>query len=108
MMDFDGKDEIMQKVAQNGTMFQKLVQYMQMAFMLAQRAEPQMAQQIAQDLANTVGQAGMQNLGAGAPKMLTTDNVEGLPKEEHSIVRNARERANSASQPDGGKVIAND
>ena len=35
IMDFDGKDGIMQKVAQNGTMYQKLTQYMQLALALA-------------------------------------------------------------------------
>jgi hypothetical protein len=38
LMDFDGKDTVMQKVSQNGTMYQKLTQYMQLALMLAQKS----------------------------------------------------------------------
>ena len=105
MMEFDGKDGIMQKVAQNGTMFQKLVQYMQMAFMLAQQVDPMMTQQIGQDLMMTTGGAGMPAMGGAAPKMMQSDNIAGIPKKEHGIVTNARERAQNASQPDGGKVV---
>jgi hypothetical protein len=55
MMEFDGKDEIMQKVARNGTMQQKLVQYMQLALTLAQSINPAMAEQISMDIVATMG-----------------------------------------------------
>ena len=103
MMDFDGKDGVMQKVSQNGTMFQKLVQYMQMAFMLAQRVDPMMAQQIAMDMQAMSGGAPMG--GAPAPKMMESDNIAGIPRKEHGIVSNAREKSQNASQPDGGEVV---
>jgi hypothetical protein len=32
--------------------------------------------------------------------------VEGLKRDEHAVVENAREQSNQASQPDGGKVVA--
>lgn len=104
IMDFDGKDEIMQKVAKNGTMFQKLVQYMQIALMFAQSADPMMAQQIMQDLAMTTGGA-MPNMGGGAPRMMESDNIAGVKKKEHGIVANAREKSQNASQPDSGRVV---
>jgi hypothetical protein len=107
MMDFDGKDGIMQKVAQNGTMFQKLVQYMQIALMFAQSADPMMAQQIMQDLAMTTGGA-MPSMGGASPNLMESDNIAGIKKKEHGIVTNARERSQNASQPDGGKVIQGD
>ena len=104
LMEFDGKDGVMQKVAQNGTMFQKLVQYMQMAYMLAQVAAPEYVPQIEQDMAMTMGGA-MPQMGGGAPQMMESDNIAGIPKKEHGIVSNAREKSQNASQPDSGKVV---
>ena len=106
IMDFDGKDGIMQKVAQNGTMFQKLMQYMQLALTFAQEAQPQMANAIAQDIMMTMG-GGAAPMGGGNAKMLQSDNIAGLGKQEPTNVAKARSRSNEASQPDGGKVVAN-
>ena len=104
MMDFDGKDAIMQKVAQNGTMFQKLAKYMQLAVMLAQKAAPEMVQGLMQDMAQTVG--GKLPAMSGSVRLPQVDNIAGLEKQEHAIVKNAREKSQQASQPDGGKVVA--
>ena len=106
IMDFDGKDGIMQKVAQNGTMFQKLLQYMQLALTFAQVAQPQMVDAIAQDVMATMG-GGAAPMGGGNTKMLQSDNIAGLGKQEPTNVAKARSRSNEASQPDGGKVVAN-
>ena len=97
MMDFEGKDDIMQKISQNGTMFQKLQQYMQMALMLAQVAAPQYVGQIAADMQATTGQA--PQMGGANPQMTESDNIAGIKPEEHSVVEKARERAGAASQP---------
>ena len=107
MMDFDDKDIIMQKISQMGTMHQKLVQYMQLALGLAQKYEPMTAQQIAQDViqfgGGTVAPMGM---GGAMPNIAQADNIGGIPKEEHAIVRNARQQSNEATQPDSDGVIA--
>lgn len=103
MMDFDGKDEIMQKVAKNGTMFQKLVQYMQIALAFAQEFRPDMVEAIAQDLMQVMGTAG----GGGAAmsaQQFNIDHIKGLSKGENTRVENARARSQEASQPDGGRV----
>lgn len=103
LMDFDGKDQVMQKVAQNGTMFQKLIQYMQMSLMLAQTAAPQMVPGLSQDIMQTMGAGG----GAGAAvatQPVQADHIDGLGRNESSQVANARERSAEASQPDGGRV----
>jgi hypothetical protein len=105
LMDFDGKDEVMQKVAKNGTMYQKLLQYMQMALTFAQQLNPMLAEQIAQDVMSMMNGGGGSPMGGIDPKMFQGDNVSGMTKKEHTLVANARERANQASQPDGGKVI---
>ena len=104
MMDFDGKDGIMQKVAQNGTMYQKLLQYMQMALSLAQVVDPALANQISMDVMTTMG--GAAPTGGGNAQMFQSDHIAGLGKKEPGIVANARSRSSEASQPDGGKVTA--
>ena len=105
IMDFDGKDDIMQKVAKNGTMFQKLVQYMQMALIFAQAVKPDMVPGISQDIMQTMGAAGGAPAG-GSAKMYQSDHIAGVGKKESTRVANARSRSNEASQPDGGKVTA--
>ena len=105
IMDFDGKDGIMQKVSQNGTMYQKLLQYMQLALAMARATDPDAADMIAQDVMQTMG-GGAAPMGGGKSQMFQSDNVAGLDKKEHGIVANARSRSNEASQPDGGKVVA--
>ena len=104
MMDFDGKDGIMQKVAQNGTMYQKLLQYMQLSLSLAQAVNPALANQIGMDVMNIMG--GAAPAGGGNAQLFQSDHIAGIGKKEPGIVANARSRSNEASQPDGGKVTA--
>ena len=104
MMEFDGKDGIMQKVAQNGTMFQKLIQYMQLALTLAAKAAPDMVQGLSQDIMQTMG--GGAAMGGANAQIMQSDNIKGLGGNEPANVEKARSRSNDASQPDGGKVTA--
>lgn len=101
IMDFDGKDGIMQKISQMGTMYDKLMQYMQLALMLSQVAAPQYVEQIAMDM-QTMGGGAMPQMGGGAPQMMQSDNIAGIPQKEHGVVKNARAKAQNASQPGGG------
>lgn len=105
MMEFDGKDGIMQKVAQNGTMHQKLLQYMQLALVLAQSARPDMVQGLSQDIMQTLGASGGGMTSGVSPQIMESDNIAGIGKKEPTLVENARERSGEASQPDGGRVI---
>ena len=106
MMDFDDKDIIMQKISQMGTMHQKLLQYMQLALNLASATNPMLAQQIAQDVIQSNGGAAVpMGMGAIAPQIAQADNIGGIPKEEHAIVRNARQQSNEASQPHSDGVV---
>ena len=105
MMDFDGKDSIMQKVAQMGTMYQKLMQYMQLALTLAKAVDPMAAEQISMDIMQFMG-GGAAPVGGGNAQMFQSDHIAGIGKKEPGIVANARSRSNEASQPDGGKVTA--
>jgi hypothetical protein len=105
MMDFDDKDIIMQKIAQLGTMHQKLVQYMQLALNLAQATDPRLAQSIAQDVIRTNGGAAASSGIGGAVHIMQSDNIGGIPKEEHALVSNARQKSSEASQPDSDGAV---
>lgn len=98
MMEFDGKDGIMQKVAQNGTMYQKLMQYMQLALVMAQKIDPAAAESIAQDILATTGGGGAPASG-GTAQLMQSDHIAGNGKKETKGVQNARARSNQASQP---------
>ena len=100
MMEFDGKDEIMQKVAQNGTMFQKLLQYMQLALTFAQQFDPMAAEQIAQDILMTTGGAAPSG-GGGLPQSRAMTGDRGGA---NAKMNNARAASAEASQPSGGRV----
>ena len=101
MMEFDGKDEIMQKVSTNGGLYQKLMQYMQLALTFSQVAQPQMAESIAQDIMATMQGGGTIPSGGANPQLLQTNNVGSVEQKEHHMVEKARTRANEASQPQG-------
>ena len=107
LMDFDGKDEVLQEIIKNGTMFQKLIQYMQLAIALAAKAAPHMVQGLSQDIMQTMGANpnAMMSMGGGSSKMFQSDNIAGIGKNEPTNVKNARARSGEATQPDGGRVI---
>lgn len=98
MMEFDGKDGVMQKVSQSGTMFQKLIQYMQLSLQLAAKAAPEMVQGLSNDIMQTMGVTPVSG-GAVAVPAEKTD-----AEKEPAIVENARARSNDSAQPDGGAV----
>ena len=105
MMDFDDKDVIMQKISQMGTMHQKLIQYMQLALTLAQAVDKGLADKIAQDVIQANGGTVPMGVGVGS-HIAQADNIGGIPKEEHAVVRNARQQSNDSAQPDSDGVIA--
>lgn len=107
MMDFDDKDPLMQKIAQMGTMHQKLIQYMQLAMSLAQAVDPVLAEKIAVDVIQANGgSVPAPGLGMASPHIATADNIAGIPKEEHAVVRKARQQSNDAAQPNSDGIIA--
>ena len=97
-MDFDGKDELMQKLQQQQTMQQQLYMWQQMALQLAARTDPAMAEQMAQTIAAQTGQT----LGGGtsAPAAEETDlSTSEETGGEAPFMTRVRERTNAASQP---------
>jgi hypothetical protein len=106
MMEFDGKDDILQKVAKNGTMFQKLLQYMQMALTFAQSMNPQLADMIAQDIMATMSGGGTVPAMSATAQLTQADPIKGLGGQEPTHVQNARKQSDNAAQPKGGDVVA--
>lgn len=102
LMEFDGKDSVMQKVAQNGTMFQKLVQYMQLALVLATTAAPNMVQGLSQDIMQTVGAGGATAMAGAQAQSIQSDHINGIGRKQPAQVENAKERSSAAAQPTSG------
>ncbi|MBO6270160.1 MAG: hypothetical protein J6N19_13610 [Clostridium sp.] len=95
IMDFDSKEQVEQKVAQNGTLFTQLRQWQQLALQLAARYEPGMVQGLSQAITGDTG-AAIPTDGSVEPVEVNT----GEPQEA-TIVQNARERAATSAQPGG-------
>lgn len=94
MMDFDGKDEIAQKIAQNGTLQQELASWQQMALALAERFDPAMAEGLAQQILGAEAQTQPQG-GSQQPAKLEGGSAD----TEAKNVTDAREQAQRSSQP---------
>ena len=100
MMDFTHKQDIVDRVQQNGTLAVQVQQLLSLAMGLATTYEPALAQQLA-------AQFGMQMNTAPAAQngSVNTDiaeqNDDGTVKQgEHAIVEKAREKAQNATQVD--------
>lgn len=107
MMEFDGKEELMAKLATQGGLFQKLVQYMQLALEFAAQVRPDMVDGISQDIMQTVGTMQQSGLPGANNQMFTgVQNMGGLMGREPSRVQNARANANEVAKPNGGKLTA--
>ena len=93
-MDFDGRDEIMQKVAENGTLYRRMAMYQQIALELASRYEPMLARQLAETIMGGAAADGM--LPEGGLPMPGEGGLGGnITKLNH-----ARLRARDAARPE--------
>lgn len=95
MMEFDGKDALMQKIAQMGGMYQQLIMYQQMALTLAQKYEPNLAAGLMTAITGEQAQPQRQ-----APADVNLDSTE---SQEQTRVKNARAKSRQASQPGGAE-----
>ena len=103
MMDFRGKDELMQKIEQQGTLMQQFLQVAQIALALATKYEPDTAESLAPMLQGMATDASGVSAKAGAqklPQLSETDAATAAPAQENALVRNARARANQATKPE--------
>ena len=101
MMDFPRKESLMQKVAQNGTLYQQLLmaqqQMLQMAQIIDQAKGTNMAEQIAQGI---MGGGGAPMAG-GQPvvDVSQTEALGGAEKEEATNTKKARQRVAESTSP---------
>ena len=97
MMDFDRKQFIMQRVAQNGTMYQQMLmmqqQMLQMAQIIDQTQGTNMAEQMA---AGIMGGAGVAPQAAGDASQTKALGGEG---KESNVTKKARQRVAEATSP---------
>ena len=93
MMDFNKKDEVMQKISENGTLAEMLLLYQQMALQFAQQISPQLGEQVAQQILSQGGQAVPSDMGLEATEVSGDSG-------EHPFVQRAREGARESTQVD--------
>ena len=103
MMDFDRKEFIMQKVAQNGTMYQQMMAMQQQMMMLAQMVDQAKGTNIAAHLmAQFGGGAAPVNMG-GNPIANNVEHTEALGGKEGATeptnTKKARERVAQSTDP---------
>ena len=92
MMEFEGKDELMQRLAYNGTMQRELAMYQQYALALTQKYEPDKAGALMERIT-----------GRAAPGGKTAKKAAKLKGKESSRMERARSSANNAALPGGGR-----
>ena len=90
MMEFEGKDELMQRICANGTMHRKLSMFKQYALAMTEKYEPERAAELMSSI-------------TGDPEILQRSRIKLKEKGtgENSRVAQARRRAQSVSQPGG-------
>jgi hypothetical protein len=101
MMDFDRKHFIMQKIQQNGTMFQMIQQLQQQMMMLAQMVDQNRGSNIAEQLmAQFTGGAPVAPVDGGtAPNVEETEALGGDDKGESTHTKKARQRVAESTSP---------
>ena len=102
MMDFDRKHFVMQKIAQNGTMYQQIMQMQQQMVMLAQLVDQERGSNIAEQLAAQYG--GGQPVApidgkSTASNVEDTEALGGSEKGEASNTKKARQRVADSTSP---------
>lgn len=95
MMEFQGKEEVMDKIEKNGTLYQQLMMAQQQILMLSQMVDASNGTNLADQMA--AGILGQQStpVGMANPKAASGD----FGGQENRIVENARERAAGAASP---------
>lgn len=97
MMDFNKKDEVMQKISENGTLAELLILYQQMALQFATQISPQLAEQVANQILSQGGQPIPQSMGMEASGVGDANNDGNT---EHPFVEKARKGARASTQAD--------
>lgn len=100
-MDFRGKEEMMDRIRQQGTMAEMLGKVGQIAMALAEKYEPALTQELAPILEGIAMDAGGMGLPDGkAGGLESTDAITGGGTKEAANVTKAREQVQSSIRPD--------
>ena len=93
MMDFNGKDDVMAKIRENGTLAEMLLLYQRLALQFATKLNPELGKQVAQQILAQGGQPIPTDVGAEA-------DVQTEDTDEHPFVEKARKGARASTQAD--------
>ncbi|MBQ9196895.1 MAG: hypothetical protein IJ157_06585, partial [Clostridia bacterium] len=100
MMDFDGKDGLIQKLQQMGDMAARLAMFQQIALELANKYEPAKADQIAEAIMQQAQGGTMPGKAApAADSLIQQDPINGVKRKEHANGSKARGMVDEASRP---------
>ena len=103
MMDFDRKQFVMQKISQNGGMYQQMLQMQQQMLMLAQMVDQSrgtnLADQIAAGITGAAPVAPIDGSTNPAKKVEETEALGGKEKKEASTTKKARQRVAESTDP---------
>lgn len=98
MMDFDRKQFVMQKISQNGGMYQQMLQMQQQMIMLAQMVDQSRGSNIAEQLvAQFSGGNPVMPIDGNAPK--PDVNIDDSKVEESPVTKKARQRVAESTSP---------
>ena len=95
MMDFNKKEEIMQRISENGTLSELLLMYQQMALQFATKLDPKLGEQVANQILSQSGQPIPQQMVAESTGVGDA-NKDG--KKEHAFVEKARKNARASTE----------
>lgn len=101
MMDFPRKESIMQKIAQNGTLYQQLMMLQQQALALGQMVDASRGgNEVTSSLAQQFGLSDVLGFVAGGQADASkSDALGGSSEKEAATTRNARKRVSEATDP---------
>lgn len=99
MMDFEGKDSVVRKISQNGTLYEQLKTMQQQLMQMAQIVDAQNGTTIGSQMAASFsGGVPVANIGSGDGE-LKSNSLGETRADEHATAENAREKAASAAEP---------
>lgn len=102
IMDFERKEFVMQKVEQNGTMYQQMMTMQQQMMLLAQQVDALQGSNIAGQLVAQFSGGQPAAMGGGNPmaeQVSKTESLGGESGAESSVTKNARERVANSTSP---------
>lgn len=103
LMDFEGKDAMIQRISRDGQLLKKLRQYMTLSLELAKETNPALAQSIGDDLNRSFTVGKTKTTGA-LPRLTLADPLTGTIRKEPARVEKARQQAVNATQPQEAKA----